>query len=149
MLSGGLHSRKNDYIKSIGFETKETFDMITIYQIQPSINDVDNYNAGKEVKALDARRKMIFGADKFDTSMLEYYSEAFAVYTDDLEEAFQLTNLFNDQTKIDVLGDNPTSSSVGDIFRLNERFYVVDNFGFKELRLFNDEVATLEGWELV
>ena len=123
--------------------------MITVYQIQFTTNDADNYNAGKEVKAIDARRKMMFGADKFDSSMLEYYSEAFNVYTDDLDHAFELTNLFNDQTKIDVIGDNPTSSSVGDIFRMNERFYVVDNFGFKELRLFDDEVATLEGWTYV
>lgn len=123
--------------------------MITIYQIQSSISDVDNYNAGKEVKAIDARRKLIFGADKFETSMLEYFDVAFEVDTDDLEKAFELTNLFNDQTKIDVIGDNPTSSSVGDIFRMNERFYMVDNFGFKELRLFDDEVAMLEGWEYV
>jgi hypothetical protein len=121
--------------------------MITIYQIQSSINDVDNYNAGKEVKAIDARRKVSLSADKFESSMLEYYSDAFVVYTDDLDKAFELTNLFNDQTKIDVIGDNPTSSSVGDIFRLNERFYMVDTFGFKELRLFDDEVAMLEGWE--
>ena len=81
--------------------------------------------------------------------MLEYFSDAFVVDSDNLEEAFELTNLFNDQSRIDVIGDNPTSSSVGDIFRLNERFYMVDNFGFKELRLFDDEVAMLEGWEYV
>ena len=123
--------------------------MITIYQIQSSISDVDNYNAGKEVKAIDARRKLIFGAENFQSSMLEYFSDAFVVDSDNLEEAFELTNLFNDQSRIDVIGDNPTSSSVGDIFRLNERFYMVDNFGFKELRLFDDEVAMLEGWEYV
>lgn len=123
--------------------------MITVYQIQYSAGDAARYNEGCEVKAIEARRKLMFGADQFDPSMLQYYNEAFAVYVDDLEKAFELTNLFNDQTKIDVLGDNPTSTSVGDIFRMNERFYMVDNFGFKELRLFDDEVATLEGWELV
>ena len=123
--------------------------MITVYQIMFTANDAHRYNEGCEVQAIEARRKLMFGADKFDTSMLQYFSEAYNVYVDDLEKAFELTNLFNDQTKIDVIGDNPTSASVGDIFRMNERFYMVDNFGFKELRLFDDEVATLEGWELV
>jgi hypothetical protein len=123
--------------------------MITVYQIMFTANDAARYNEGCEVQAIEARRKLMFGASKFDSSMLKYFNEAYKVYSDDLEEAFELTNLFNDQTKIDVIGDNPTSASVGDIFRKNERFYMVDNFGFKELRLFDDEVATLEGWELV
>jgi hypothetical protein len=123
--------------------------MITVYQIQFNATDADRYNEGCEVQAIEAKRKLMFGAKNFDSSMLKFFNEAFAVYTDDLEHAFMLTNLFNDQTKIDVLGDNPTSTSVGDIFRMNERFYMVDTFGFEELRLFDDEVATLEGWELV
>jgi len=123
--------------------------MITVYQIMFTANDTDRYNEGCEVQAIEAKRKLMRGADKFDSSMLKFFNEAYNVYTDDLEKAFELTNLFNDQTKIDVIGDNPTSTSVGDIFRMNERFYMVDNFGFEELRLFDDEVATVDGWERV
>jgi len=121
--------------------------MITVYQIMFTANDAARYNEGCEVQAIEAKRKLMFGANKFESSMLKYFDVAFEVEADDLDKAFELTNLFNDQTKIDVIGDNPTSSSVGDIFRMNERFYIVDMCGFKEIRLFDDEVAMLEGWE--
>jgi len=45
---------------------------------------------------------------------------------------------------VDVIGDRGRSSSVGDIFARDGRFFMVDSFGFKELRLFNDEVEMLE-----
>jgi hypothetical protein len=121
--------------------------MITIYQIQVTAEDVDRYNAGVSVPAIEAKREVGFRAKNFTSDMLKYYTEAYRVYTDDLEEAFEITNLWNKQEKVDVIGDNGSSTSVGDIFRLNERFYMVDSFGFKELRLFDDEVAMLEGWE--
>lgn len=118
--------------------------MITVYQIMFTANDTARYNEGCEVQAMDARRKLMFGANKFDPSMLKYFDVAYTVDTDDLEKAFELTNLFNDQSKIDVIGDNPTSTSVGDIFAKDGRYYMVDNFGFKELRLFDDEAEMLE-----
>ena len=120
--------------------------MITIYQIRITAEDADRYNAGVSVPAIEAKREVGFRAKNFTSDMLKYYSEVAQVFTDDLEEAFALTNLWDDESKVNRLA-KMSSTSVGDIFRLRERFYIVDTFGFTELRLFDDEVATLEGWE--
>lgn len=124
--------------------------MITIYQIQMTNEQVDAFNAGTSVTAIEAKRKLMFGAKNFTPDMLQYFTEVYEVETDDLEKAFELTNLWNNGHLVRAVpGTRGHSSSVGDIFRMNERFYMVDTFGFKELRLFDDEVATLEGWELI
>ena len=120
--------------------------MITIYQIRVTAEDADRYNAGVSVPTIEAKREVGFRAKNFTSDMLKYYSEVAQVASDDLEEAFALTNLWNDESKVNRLA-KMSSTSVGDIFRLRERFYIVDTFGFTELRLFDDEVATLEGWE--
>ena len=105
--------------------------MINIYQIQA-------YNE----QADDAKRKLMFGAEDFDVSMLKYFTDVATVDTDDLEEAFELTNLWYDPSKVQKMS-KMYSTSVGDIFGLNGRYYMVDTFGFKELKLFSDEVEML------
>lgn len=120
--------------------------MITIYQIRVTEEEVNRYNAGVSVPSIEAKRKVSFRAKNFTSDMLKYYCEVAQVSTDDLEEAFELTNLWNDESKVNRF-TKMSSTSVGDIFRLRERFYMVDTFGFTELRLFDDEVATLEGWK--
>jgi len=117
--------------------------MIAIYQIQVTSEQTKSFNAGELVPSLDAKRKLMFGAEKFDASMLQYFTDVATVDTDDLEEAFELTNLWEDTSKVQKLS-KMYSTSVGDIFGLGGRYYIVDAFGFKELNLFNDEVELLE-----
>lgn len=118
--------------------------MITIFQIQMTKEQVNAFNAGKSVPAITIKQKLMFGAEKFNPSMLEYFTETMQVDTNDLEEAFELTNLWNNENRVARIGSAQSSTSVGDIFGKDGRYYMVDRFGFQELRLFNDEVEMLE-----
>jgi len=119
--------------------------MITIFQIQPTDSQIDAFNAGNSVPAIEAKRKlMIRGSKNFTPDMLQYYTETMVVAADDLEEAFELTNLWNNESRITRISEWQSSTSVGDIFGHNGRYYMVDSFGFEELKLFADEVEMLE-----
>lgn len=118
--------------------------MISIFQIQPTDSQVNAFNAGNSVPAMEAKRKLMFGADDFTPDMLQYYTETMVVDTDDLDDAFELTNLWYDESRITRITARQSSSSVGDIFGHNGRYYMVDSFGFEELKLFADEVEMLE-----
>ena len=117
--------------------------MITIYQIQISNSQADAFNAGQSVPSLEAKRKLMFGANEFTPDMLQYFTEVARVDTNDLEEAFELTNLWEDTSKVQKF-TRMSSTSVGDIFLKGDSFYMVDSFGFKPLRLFNDEIEMME-----
>jgi hypothetical protein len=110
--------------------------MIKIHQIQLTSEQIDAVNSGCEVAAFEAKNKLsVFGADKFESNMFSMFSEAFEVATLRLEEAFEWTNLWNRQDKVDVIGDHSHSSSVGDIFELNGEFFLCSNFGFKQVKV--------------
>lgn len=105
--------------------------MITIYQINTQIGQ----------NAIDAKRKLMFGSEDFTPDMLQYFRAVAEVHTDDLEKAFEATNI-----PTGIIVDKiwqMSSSSVGDIFSKDGRFYMVDDFGFEELRLFNDEIEKI------
>jgi len=117
--------------------------MITIYQIQPTEAQYRAHNAGQFTPAIEAKRDMMMGTSCFSSDVLKYYTCVAKVNTNDLEEAFELTNLWDDMSKVEQF-TRMSSTSVGDIFGLNEHYYMVDTFGFKELHVFNDEVEVLE-----
>jgi hypothetical protein len=117
--------------------------MITIYQIQMTNAQVNAFNAGQPVPAIEAKRRLTLGASKFTPDMLKYFTEVALVYTNDLEHAFELTNLWNDEGKVQKF-TRMSSTSVGDIFLKGDSFYMVDSFGFKALRLFNDEIEMMK-----
>jgi hypothetical protein len=119
--------------------------MITIYQIQLTDEQIDMVNAhGRDsVPAMEAKMNVMFGAKGFKHSDFEYYMPTMHVDTDELEEAFELTNLWNDNSKVKRLGLRQSSSSVGDIFRKGAQFYMVDTFGFKPLYFFDDEIGEI------
>lgn len=117
--------------------------MITIYQIKMTNAQIDEFNAGRPVPSIEAKRTLMFGASKFTPDMLQYFTEVARVDTNDLEEAFELTNLWEDTSKVQKF-TQMSSTSVGDIFLKGDAFYMVDNFGFVALRLFNDEAEMLE-----
>lgn len=105
--------------------------MITIYQINTQIGQ----------NAIEAKRKVMFGSEDFTPDMLQYFVPVAKVHTNDLEEAFEATNIQTD-TVVERFG-KMYSTSVGDIFSKDGRFYMVDDFGFEELRLFNDEIEKI------
>ena len=115
--------------------------MITIFQIRTTNEQANAFNAGQSVPSIDAKRKLMFGAKKFDPSMLKYFTAVADVHTNDLEEAFEATNIPTD-IEVDRFG-KMHSTSVGDIFAKDGRFFMVDTFGFEELRLFTDEIETI------
>lgn len=116
--------------------------MITIFQIQMTDAQIDAFNAGSSVPAIEAKRKLMFGSKGFTPDMLRYFTAVANVRTDDLEVAFEVTNLWNNPEMVDKFG-RMSSTSVGDIFAHDGRFFMVDSFGFEELRLFNDEAEMM------
>jgi hypothetical protein len=108
--------------------------MITIYQILLSNEDIRNVNANGWgfVPKADAKSWMGIGARKWMAEYAKYYEPTMTVDTDDLELAFEATNLWNHPDKIKRIARGH-SSSVGDIFVKDGDCYVVDSFGFAKL----------------
>jgi hypothetical protein len=110
--------------------------MITIYQIRLSDADINAVNASgwDAVPKASARADMMFGARKWNEEFTKYYEPTYEVDTDDLDQAFESTNLWEDFL-VRRLARNSSlargsSSSVGDIFVKDSDCYIVDNFGF-------------------
>jgi hypothetical protein len=116
--------------------------MITIYQISFTNSQIDSFNEGQSVAQIEAKRKLMFGSKGFTPDMLRFFKPVANVHTNDLEKAFEVTNLWNEPEMVDRFS-RMSSTSVGDIFAKDGRFYMVDTFGFEELRLFEDEVLTI------
>ena len=81
----------------------------------------------------DAKYAMMMGAKNWQPEFAQFYIAAYEVATDDLEEAFELTNLWNDMNKINFFADPGPSSSVGDLFVYDDQCFIVDNFGFTQV----------------
>lgn len=107
---------------------------ITIYQIPVTNYMVNEANAGRMTDSMDTKMKLMINAgEKFSPDMFEHYAPSVKVETDDLEEAFALTNLWNDEDRVEHLRPEVASSSVGDLFARDGNFFIVDSFGFKEV----------------
>jgi hypothetical protein len=106
--------------------------MITIYQIHLSDSDINIANSQGFAAApkAHAKTRMMLGAGKWNhTDYPKFYEATYEVDTDDLDEAFEITNLWNENWKVTRLRRG-SSSSVGDIFVKDGDCYIVDNFGF-------------------
>ena len=108
--------------------------MITIYQIRLSNSDIVAVNARgcDAVPKATARADMMLGARKWNEEYTKYYEATYEVDTDDLDEAFEITNLWNEDYKVTRLARG-SSSSVGDIFVKDGNCHIVDNFGFANI----------------
>lgn len=104
---------------------------IVIHQIVLSDEEIDQVNAGQSVPKYDAKMSAIFGKYKSDNTV--FYSPTFAVEARDLEHAYEITNLWKNPELVEPILEGGYSSSVGDIFQIDEKFYMVDVFGFKEV----------------
>jgi hypothetical protein len=106
--------------------------MITIYQIHLSDADIDTANSEgfEAVQKVYAKTRMMLGARKWNHNEYpKYYEATYQVNTDDLDVAFEVTNLWKNNEIVTRLRRG-SSSSVGDIFVKDGDCYIVDNFGF-------------------
>lgn len=113
--------------------------MIIVHQIILTGEEIDQINSGKSLPKYTAKMQTMFGAENFNSDNFKFYTPAFQVSTDDLDVAFEITNLWDSPELVKSLGDKGHSSSVGDIFQKGDRYFMVNNFGFQELYFFSDE----------
>ena len=106
--------------------------MINVYQIQltdAEIAAVNNGETSDRIKAyFDRSFERTFKEENF-----QYYTHVANVDTNDMEEAFALMNLWEDESKVEKLG--PCSSmSVGDILDVDGKLFRCASFGFDEIK---------------
>lgn len=99
--------------------------MITIYKI--NLSEIERFGTNQKVVAKSDL--MCFGFKKFKEDFLPFYEPTYEVETDDLEYAFEATNLWEGY-EVKRLKTGTGSSSVGDIFVKDGNCYFCDNFGW-------------------
>lgn len=104
--------------------------MIKVYQIQLTDEEIDAINRGETFpkhlayfnRSLDSR----FKAEDF-----QYYTHVANVETDDMEEAFMLMNLWENESAIERITPRCSSMSVGDILEdADGKLFRCASFGF-------------------
>jgi hypothetical protein len=110
--------------------------MIKVYQIQLTDAETDAFNRGVQTEKTKAYLSRMFDGT-FKPEIFEHYTHVANVATDDMEDAFRLMNLWDDETKVERLG--PCSSmSVGDILELEDGSrHRVASWGFAAFDLEN------------
>lgn len=108
------------------------FNVLQIELTDALYNEI-NADGGTGLKAF-ARSAAIINADVERAAALSMYSHVADVHTDDMDEAFEVMNLWNDEDKVTRHGQ-VHSLSVGDILVEPKTFnaYVVAPVGFKKL----------------
>jgi len=107
--------------------------MIKVYQIQLTDAEIDAINGGEESEKYIAYRGRSF-ENTFKVENFKHYDHVANVDANDMEDAFGLMNLWNDESKVERLG--PCSSmSVGDILEVDGKFYRCASFGFTALEM--------------
>lgn len=105
--------------------------MITVYQIQMTDADYNLVNTqgfGASPR-VDARNKMLLSGHKnWKNEYAQYYTPVMEIDTDDLEEAFDVSNGYGTASSRKLARGR--SGSVGDIFVMDDCCYIVDPFGF-------------------
>ena len=105
--------------------------MINVYQIQLTDAEIAAVNNGETSDRIQAYFDRSFERT-FKAENFQYYTHVANVDTNDMEEAFSLMNLWNDETKVEKLG--PCSSmSVGDILDVDGKLYRCASMGFDKI----------------
>ena len=107
--------------------------MIAVYQIHLTDDQIIevNKNGHDAVDAQSAKvNLMCFGEWKDEYA--QFYTLTYKVDSDDLDEVFELTNIWSDENKVKKIRRGH-STSVGDIFVKEGRFHLVKSFGFEEI----------------
>lgn len=105
--------------------------MIKVYQIQLTNAEVDAINRGEE----SPKSKAYFGRSfdrLFKPEFFEHYEHVATVDAINMEDAYRLMNLWEDESKIKRFG-RCSSMSVGDILEVDGKFYRCASFGFDDL----------------
>ena len=107
--------------------------MIKVYQIQLTDAEIAAVNNGETSDRIKAYFDRSFEGT-FKSENLQYYTHVATVDTNDMEEAYELMNLWEDESKVEKLG--PCSSmSVGDILVIECGWiYRCASFGFDEIK---------------
>lgn len=106
--------------------------MIKVYQIQLTDSEATTFNAGGTSPKLKAYFDRSFDS-KFQAEYFQYYSHVANVFSDDMEYAFELMNLWNDPSKVEKFGCC-SSMSVGDILVTEDgSMYRCASFGFDKI----------------
>lgn len=105
--------------------------MINVYQIQLTDAEIAAVNDGETSDRIKAYFDRSFEST-FKVENFQYYTHVANVDTNDMEEAFELMNLWEDESKVEKLG--PCSSmSVGDILDLDGKLFRCASFGFEAI----------------
>lgn len=110
---------------------KEVIVMIKVYQIQLTDAEVDAINRGEESEKSKAYFARSFERT-FKAEYFQFYTHVANLDTGDMEEAFELMNLWENESKIEKLG-RCSSMSVGDILEVDGKLYRCSSFGFNSL----------------
>ena len=105
--------------------------MIKVYQIQLTDEEIALANRDEVTPKLKAFYDKSFGA-LFKAENFKHYTHVANVETDDMEEAFHIMNLWDDEYKVERLGAC-SSMSVGDILEQDGKLYRCASFGFTPL----------------
>jgi hypothetical protein len=106
--------------------------MIKVYQIALTDEEIEIANEGGSTDRIEAYMGRGFDS-MFKAENFQYYTHVANVDTNDMEEAYALMNLWEDESKVEKLG--PCSSmSVGDILVIECGWiYRCASFGFDKI----------------
>lgn len=78
---------------------------------------------------------MLRGSKEWKTEYFDLFLHVANVATDDMNEVFEVMNLWNNDEIIEVVGSKVRSLSVGDIIMKDDKtFWMVDSCGFTEVK---------------
>lgn len=108
--------------------------MIKIFQIILTDSEIDLINSsplGHAAVERQLHKLDLTVGRKLTADMLNSFDHTMTVHADNLEEAFRLTNMWNDESRVSRITERQQSSSVGDIFVMdNGDTHLCANFGF-------------------
>lgn len=108
--------------------------MIKVYQIQLTDAEADAFNRGDQTEKTKAYLSRMFDGT-FKPEIFQFYDHVANVDVNDMEDAFRLMNLWEDESKIERLG-RCSSMSVGDILELEDgTMYRCSSWGFTQFEL--------------
>ena len=107
--------------------------MIKVYQFQLTDAEINAINSGEESEKFTAYFGRSFERT-FKPEFFQYYTHVANVDTNDMEEAFQLMNLWEDESKVERLVVCVPSMSVGDILDVNGTLFRCASMGFDEIK---------------
>lgn len=108
--------------------------MITIYQIKKEIFNKLNGNNELFLQYADVKHRASFRPETFTAEDFTYYEPVYEVDVNDLEKAYEETNIWRSPPLVKKYRKG-TSTSTGDIFKMNGEYYAVAYEGFNKINI--------------